>query len=460
MHSLQTKLGCFFCLLFTIGILQKGLSQKDTFFIPTKNDSLFFSAEYKQIEDRYKKNLDAISGDYKKELKEIYKERFENIKSNFTQKRLFTNSQVENYLKQLVNEIISNNAELQALPINIFFAKTEVPNAEYIGENTIIFHTGLFHRLQNESQVVFTLCHELSHFYLNHLNSHIEKYITTINSKEFQKELKSIKRAEYNQKAKLEKLALGLTFDSRKHSRYKESEADSMAIVLMSRTKFDNTEAVNLLGLLDTLDKEHFDAEKCLRNIFNSKEYPFKNSWVEKEEGLLGGHAKIKEDEKLADSLKTHPDCKSRIDIVKKLLEKYKQNTAQKSFINPTLFNALNEQLQLENIAYYMEKKSYSTAFYYCLRYLEKTPHNPFVITTIGNLFNEFYDAQKKHRLGSVTSMPNPDNDASFNSVLQFIQNLNLDDFKPICYNFLKSREAEYSKYPEFSKALNEAKKN
>jgi hypothetical protein len=324
----------------------------------------------------------------------------------------------------------------------------------------MVFHTGLFHRLQNESQVIFTLCHELSHFYLNHLNGQIEKYITTTNSKEFQKQLKSIQKEEFHQKAKLEKLALGIAFDSRKHSRYKESEADSLAIVFMSRTKFDNTEAINLLGILDTLDKDSFNAENCLRTFFNSKEYPFKNSWVEKEEGLLGGHTKIKDDEKYKDSLKTHPDCKIRIERVKNLLEKYKQSNTQKSFINPALFETLQSQFQLENIAYYVEKKHFSSALYYSIKYLEQKPQNPYLITTIGTIFNGLYEAQKKHRLGNVTSMPNPGNDASFNLVLQFIQNLNMEDYKAIAYNFLKSKEAALSKYPEFTKALDESKKN
>lgn len=448
--------------IFTICVTifsNKSFSQTDSFFIATKNDSLFFSAEYNQIENRYKKFIDEIKGDYKKEFKEIYKEQFESIKYHFTEKKLFTNAKVQTYLKQLINEIVSNNAELQAAPINIFFTKTEIPNAAYAGNNTILFNTGLFHLLQNESQVAFVLCHELSHYYLKHGDTHIEKYITTINSKEFQKELKSIKNAEYKKREQLEKLALGLTFNTRKHSRYKESEADSMAIVFMSKTKFDNKESINLLAILDTLDKDNFEAEKCLRNNFDNSDYPFKKSWVEKEEGLLGGHANIKEDEKTTDSLKTHPDCKIRIETVKKLLRNYPQINTQKSFINTILFQQLQTQLQMENIAFYVEKKDASTALYYCLKANEKHPNNPYITTTIGSLFNEFYTAQKKHQLNRIAAMPSPDFSSSHNLVLQFIQNLNLEDYKVIAYNFLKSKEAGLSKYPEFVKALTESKK-
>jgi len=253
---------------------------------------------------------------------------------------------------------------------------------------------------------------------------------------------------------------LGLKFDTRKHSRYKESEADSMAIVFMSKTMFDAQEAINLLGILDTLDKDSFDAENCLKITFQSVEYPFKNNWLEKEEGLLGGHANIKEDEKLADSLKTHPDCKVRIEFVKKLLLQYTQNNAQKSFINPQYFNVLQNTLPLENLAYFYEKKYYSTAFYQCLKQLQQQPNSPYLVTTIGNLYNGFYDAQKQHHLNRVATLPYPGNSNSFNLTLQFIQNVNLEDYKNINVNFLKKYETKLSKFPAFSNTLAQAKKS
>lgn len=458
--SKALKVFIFSISFFTIFFCNKSFSQIDSFFIATKNDSLFFSAEYKQIEERYKKITDEIKRDYKKEYKEIYKEQFESIKYYFTEKKLLTNAKVQAYLNQLLKEIVDNNTELQVAPINIFFSKTEIPNAFYTGNNTIIFNSGLFHLLQNESQAAFVLCHELSHFYLKHIDSKIEKYVTTVNSEEFQKELRKIKNAEFRQKEKLEKLALGLTFDTRKHSRFKESEADSMAVVFMAKTKFDNTEAINLLSLLDTLDIDNFNAEINLKTTFNCGDFPFKKSWLEKEEGLLGGHAKIKEDEEMADSLKTHPDCKKRIEIIKPILERYKQKNSQKSIVNVNLFNQLRTQLQLENISFYVEKKYGTTALYYCLKAIEKNPKNtnPYLITTVGSLFNDFYNSQKKHQLNRIAAMPSPEYNSSFNLVLQFIQNLDLNDYINIGYNFLKKYQPQFQQYPVFVKILNDLK--
>ncbi len=433
-------------------------SQSDSFFIPTQNDSLFFNKEFKEIEERYNTNISSIKGEFAKEFKEIYKERYDNIVQNFTSRKLYTNQQAQEYLNSLLSEIVKNNDELINLNLNIFFSKTENANATFVGENTIIFNTGLFHRLQNESQVAFVLCHELAHLYLKHSDQFIDKYVTTIYSKDFQKELNNIKNREYNKRTQLEKLALGLQFDNRKHSRYKENEADSLGLIFLTKTKFDNKESLSLLSILDNLDNENFDAEKSLKFNFNTINYPFQKSWLEKEEGLLSGHAQLKVDKTIADSLKTHPDCKKRIQNVQKLLEKYKQNYASKSIQNSTMFNVLKQKLPLENITFYEEKKQFSTVFFYTLKYLEILPNSNFLITRIGKCFNEFYNAQKIHQLNKIIMLPFPNNDESFNLVLQFIQNLNRDDYKYLSIEFLKKYEEQNSKYTNFNEILKESK--
>jgi Zn-dependent protease with chaperone function len=182
---------------------------------------------------------------------------------------------------------------------------------------------GLFEKLDNESQAAFVLCHELSHFYLNHSENSIRKYVNTLNSKEVQQDLKRIKNSEFKKREELEKLVKNITFNSRRHSRDHEAEADSMAIEFMRNTKFDLHESLTTLALLDSIDTDTLKTDLCLKKMFNSKEYPFKNKWIAKEEGLLGGHAELNEDESLADSLKTHPDCKARIKILEHLVTKY-----------------------------------------------------------------------------------------------------------------------------------------
>jgi predicted SprT family Zn-dependent metalloprotease len=88
-----------------------------------------------------------------------------------------------------------------------------------MGEGTIFFNIGLFHRLQNESQAAFILCHELAHYYLNHSNDNIHQYVNTIYSDDFQQKLKSIQKLSYEKNKQLDALAKNLLFRNRRHGR-------------------------------------------------------------------------------------------------------------------------------------------------------------------------------------------------------------------------------------------------
>jgi predicted Zn-dependent protease len=176
------------CIAINLLVITQLFSQSNQTFIPTKNDSLFFNTQLQQIETNYKTSISNLSGSTKKQIADIYKERFTAIKSYFTDKKLYSNTMAETYLKALLYEIVKNNPQLQQDSIFIFFNTTEIPNAASVGEKMLIFNTGLFRRLENESQVAFVLSHELAHLLLDHSNKQINRYVEALNSKTFQEE--------------------------------------------------------------------------------------------------------------------------------------------------------------------------------------------------------------------------------------------------------------------------------
>ena len=80
------------------------------------------------------------------------------------------------YLQLIVDEIVKANQSLQGKTFKCYFSRSGVPNATYIGEGIILFHMGLFQRLENESQAAFVIGHELAHFLLQHSENGIDKY--------------------------------------------------------------------------------------------------------------------------------------------------------------------------------------------------------------------------------------------------------------------------------------------
>lgn len=388
-------------------------------------------------------------------MSEVYKLRWENIKEKFDNKEIYTSQFAQQYLDAIVAEVVKGNPVLQRQDFNCYFSRLSAPNASYIGEGVILFNMGLFSKLDNESQAAFVLCHEIGHFFLNHSENSIRNYVNTLSSKEVQQELHKIKNTEFKKRGDLEKLLKGITFNSRRHSRDHESEADSIAVELMGNTRFDVGESLTALALLDSIDIDAINTDSCLRKVFNAKEYPFKNKWLAKEDGLLGGHAQLNEDEPMADSLKTHPGCKTRINKLEKLVSKYQSTNTLKDVVDKTKFYNLKNTFQYEVIEYAFIRDNYTASLYYTLQLLEKNPSDPYLITQAGKILNGLYNAQKNHSLSKVISLPSPDYPSNYNLLLQFIQNLYKEDFASISYHFLNQYSTQLKDYTPFKKEYN-----
>ena len=442
-----------FLILFFTGALQIVNAQSQVF-TPAAEDAAFLSNLLTKYEKIYKNDLVSLPSENKKDLEKVYQQRWENIKEKFDKKEIYTSASAQQYLNSLVTEVIRTNPALQNSVFNAYFSRTDVPNAAYIGEGIILFNLGLFQKLNNESQFVFILCHEIAHFYLQHSENTIRKYVAAINSADVQKELQKINKSEYKKREQLEKLVKGLTFNTRRHSRDHESAADSMAIEFMHNTKFDVAEALTALGMLDSIDKDNINTEAYLEKIFDSKEYPFQKKWIAKEQGLLGGHAQLSKDETLADSLKTHPDCRERIETLKPLVNKYRSTNSLKN-LDKLKFEELRNMAQYEIIEYGYTSNDYTSSLFNTIKLLQTRPSDAYLITHVGRIFNGFYNAQKAHTLGKLIQLPSPYFSTDFNALLQFIQNLYLQDFAQLSYHFLKQYQPQLEAYAPFKTAFN-----
>ncbi len=196
------------------------------------------------------------------------------------------------------------------------------------------------------------------------------------------------------------------------------------------------------------------------KKTFNAKDYPFKKKWIAKQEGLLGGHAVLKKDEQLDDSMKTHPDCKLRIKILEPTVKKYQPVNTQKNIVNPAQFEAFKKTFSYEIIEYTYSLNNYTRSLYHTLELLETKPADPFLVAQVGKIFNAFYDATKAHKLSKLIDLPSPHYPSNYNLLLQFVQNLYAEDFASISYNYLKQYQPVLDYYQPYTMALNTSKQN
>ncbi|MBS1604738.1 MAG: M48 family metalloprotease [Bacteroidetes bacterium] len=390
-----------------------------------------------------------------KDYRMVYADRWKSIKERFDKQELYTSEAAQAYLDALLGEIVKANPDLQHYSIHCYFSRSYIPNASYIGEGIILFNMGLFSRLADEGQAVFVLCHEIAHCVLQHPEKSIVQYVETMNSDAVQSELRRLKKTEYKKNEQLEQLTKALVFDDRRHSRYNESEADSFGVKLMEHTSYEPRISLGVLALLDTIDTDNFDIESFLPALFDSKEYPFKKKWLHKETGFMGGQVETVS-RILADSLKTHPSCKERIKKLQVLLgpgtgvQDGNAKTGNGIDRAGERMKQLQDIFRYEMIEYAYRSHAYSESLLLCLELLKQRPGDVYGIAHTGRLMNGLFLARKGHTLSRVTDLPSPSYPGSYNLLLQWIQNLYMEDMASISYNFLRPWQAKYQTYELF----------
>lgn len=435
-------------------------SQAAWLYTPLKDDTDKLKALQAEIRKQYEKDSTGITGENKKYILEIYKDRFKGLNELFETKEPLVDAEASSYLGGITGEIINKNPELKKLTPRIFFSRAWWPNAYSTGEGTIVFNIDLFTKLQNESQVAFVLCHELAHLYLDHSNKKINKYISTIYSAEYQQQLKALKKQEYNKKEELDKLEMGFAFKSFRHSRESETEADTVGLRFLRNTGYDCKEAIACLAILDEIDEEKMDYAKQLASVFSFTGYPFKKRWIEKEAAFFGVTAENNDNKKLEDSLKTHPDCKARMQALEPILQNHSPTNGQQHLQSQQQFSRLQQWFAFESIHFCFQSKKVSKALFNAIKLLDQHPKNAYLVATIGRCFNELYEKQKSHHLNNIVDNPSPFREKNYNTLLEFISRLSLTDISNIGYHFMNQYHTALSADAEFSKVYQQAQKN
>ena len=483
-----------FRLLLLCLLICPAVRAQTTDFSPATEDTVLLTRLSGQYQQHYKEELDKLPSKNKKDFIEEYSERWDNVKEKFDKREIYTSAPAQQYLDALVAEIERGNPSLRDHPFHCYFSRTGIPNAAYIGEGIILFNMGLFQRLNNESEAAFVLCHEIGHFLLHHMENSINKYVTTINSEEVQAQLHKIKGSEYHKNEQLEKLVKGLAFNSRRHSRDHESEADSMGVELMRNTRFSLSGALTTLALLNVIDVDTLNTAACLQRWFNSPDYPFKKRWIAREEGLLGGHAHLADDA-AEDSLKTHPDCPSRILALGPVINRglsaasgggvgngtrlgggeadaggrvaggeagsgTRTTGGAKFVVDSVKFVSLQHIFRYEVIEYAYLSDDYTESLFYTLELLQQHPSDAYLVAQVGRLFNGIYAAQKGHTLSKVTDLPAPEYPSNYNLLLQFVQNLYLEELAAINYHYLDVYHPKLDHYAPFRTAYDQSLRN
>ena len=445
-------------LVFLISIIQSAAySQLKPVYNFWKDDSLAKKSYYEQAKQHQENLVNSLGKDNKKDYKEIYESRFRNVAGLLKSDRIVTASEAHQYLQAILKKILDANEELRSLDVRMVFSRDSWPNAYSIGEGTLVVNAGLMVFLEDESQLVFALCHELAHYYLDHGNKAVRKYVEWRNSDELKKEIKRLGKEEYMINKKVNDVLRKLTFGDRQHSRDNESEADRQAFMFMKKTGFDCGGIKTCLQLFDKIDDSLIYKPCDPEQVFNFSGYPFKKKWIQKESALF---SQMKEDDspltkKEKDSLKTHPDCVKRIVMLEDSIKKVAGG--KKFLVNEELFNRLKKEFYVEMTEQEYRDENLGLNLYYSLLMFQGRENMPLAIYSIVRDLNLAYEGRKNHTIGNMFSAESRWFPADYNLLLRLLSRLRLEEIAALNYYFCNQYKDQMVGYAGFGEEMDKA---
>jgi Zn-dependent protease with chaperone function len=446
-------------ILFSV-LFQYAAAQSQSNYVFWKDDTLLRKKYYDISMQKKQQLIAALPKQYAKDYKEIYEHQFGEIGDLWKSSRAVTSAEANNYLQFIVKKIVAANPELQKTDARVVFTRDDWPNAVSMGDGSIAVNGGLLVFLNNEAELAFVICHELSHYYLDHTNKAIKKVVELYNSDSFAKEVKRLSKQEYGAGKEFDQLMKKMAFGSRRHSRENEAEADRQAFVFMKNTGYDCNSIISCLQLLNNVDDSSIYKPVALETIFNFDGYPFRKKWIQKESVLFGqmktDASPLTQQEK--DSMKTHPDCNLRISLLQDSVKT--MQPGKKFLVDEKFFYQLKKDFFPEMTEQEFRNDNLAKNIYYSLLLLQSGgDYTSFAVYSVVRDLNVLFQRQKDHQLQDVEK-ENRDEPDDYNLLLRMIDRLKLDEIASINYYFCRKYESVMAGYNGFTEESNKAKKN
>lgn len=252
-----------------------------------------------------------------KKYKEIWNERTDFITTAIEANNYINDGEIYNYIETIISDLHRANPQLLKQKPLLLIDRSASVNAYAMGGNVIAVNLGLITFAQSREELALAIAHELSHNILNHPENSMKQRAEWLTSDEYKNSLKAVLDSKYERLTRLKKVIESYTFSRNRHSRYHESDADSLAIILLknSHISFDP----EFFLRLDSSDDEYRQPLKYpTKNYFASYHVPMEDNWFNQRSKGLSSHTyNFNSSTVIVDSLKTHPDCVERYEKTK-----------------------------------------------------------------------------------------------------------------------------------------------
>ena len=245
------------------------------------------------------------------------------------------------YITQGAYYILQNHPQLRKKP-RFYALKTSAVNAFSPSQGIIFVSVGLISQVENEAQLAFVLCHEISHYVKRHSVESYKRNMDVIKGKGKFKQL--------NLEEKLK--------DIYSYSKENEIEADKAGLDLYLKTPY-NTSAV--LSGFDMLLYSYlpYDEVEWSNSELQDSFYKFPGNYTPKKA------IEISADEDEDDEESTHPNVRKRKSEIEKLLENKNMPKGSTLYqLGEDYFRFIQQQSRVELFYILINNAQYEKAYY------------------------------------------------------------------------------------------------
>jgi hypothetical protein len=373
------------------------LAQKDSFkynYTPVECKGEIPYQIKKSFIDSYKEDFKKIpttsSSKQVKDLKEFYFKSNYSIANVFSSGGVLFGDELTNYVNKIARNLINTN-KLEDL--SFYVLKSSQVNAFCTANGNIFVTMGLLSQIENESQLAFTLAHEITHYVKKHS---IESFVYTK-----EKENNYLKgRDSY------ENIIKNLSVYSQKN----ELESDSVALIMVAKAGYDITQAKRMIYVLEyshlPFDEVFFDT-----NYFNDEFYTIPSDKFEVESKTDN---KFKE---YGHSLQTHPEYDERRNEIDMIVSSIEGKEGEKFLFSEEEFTRIRELARFENLKFNLLTHNYTKVFYEGYLLEKIYPENKYIKESMGKAL---YGIAKYKTKGESSNYSSSDFEGEFKKVYSF----------------------------------------
>ncbi|MBS1557274.1 MAG: M48 family metallopeptidase [Bacteroidetes bacterium] len=397
-------------------------------FTPLKPFTDRTSVKWKAIAQRTGKEIDKINSPKKNQIAEVLKTRFEFLEREFKNKKYLADSALQNQVDRVWNRLLTHNT-LSYEPGEVLISNAADINAYSFGEGTIIVTIGLLARLRNESQLAYTLAHELAHYELNHTLLNIAKQIEQTDHPQVEAALANIRAG--NISSKDYSIVKAWVFATTHFQRQEEVAADSLGFIFFKNAGYRQDQANGLLKLLDSAQWAKHHPGEALFYPLSFSGFPFKPQWL-KEHKTSTVKDSLKEI--FLDSLRSHPHIRERLAALSKI-----KVSAQGRlyFTDSSRFQRVVQKAEFQCVQSAFENNRFDQTLFYALQLKPDHPGNQYITTLIGRVLLSL----NIQRRNSTAYRYVPGSSLLYRhdgkAVINFLNNIDLRDLSEITFRFI-----------------------